>query len=382
MTGLLKDTLTERAAAADEPPLDLDAIIDAGNTRIRRRRTTTVAAVVAASALVLAGGVVTAKNLADPAPAPANGVPTFKERRPTFATGGQIHFGADVIKVGPDRINSFIQTDAGFVFTTGDGTVYFTAGRGNLKIGSGNKRQELTADDDGTVVGWVDAGAPVRQFVLYDVATGEELARTPTGNTAGEPPNADREPRIIAIDNNQAYLAALDGLHRWDIAKSADTMLKAGLRPNALLDVANDRLAYLVDDPGGPTTGIAVAAELGSTKVVVDGETDGNLSPDGKHFFAESGNETYLYATDGSGEIKLNSAGHGLMFLSTRLDNDRFSTVGMKTMDDENKTPLDLMTCSVKTASCTVTVPRFAPYPTDQGRLIGWQLPIGKAFTN
>jgi hypothetical protein len=265
MTGLLKDTLTERAAAVDEPPLDLDAIIRTGDTRIRRRRTTAIVAVAAASALVIAGGVVTAKNLADPDQPPASGVPSFKERRPTYATGGQIHFGADEIKVGPDRIVSFIQTDAGFVFATGNGTVYFTDGRGNVKIGAGNKRHELTADDDGTVVGWVDASAPVRQFVLYDVAVGQELARTPTGNEAGLPPNADREPRIIAIDNNQAYLAALDGVHRWDIGRAEDTVLKAGLRPNALVDVASGRLAYTVDDPDGSTSGIAVAPTLGST---------------------------------------------------------------------------------------------------------------------
>ena len=382
MTGLLKDTLTERAAAVAEPPLDLDAIIRTGNTRIRRRRTLTITAVVAASALVLAGGVVTAKNLADPEPGPAGGVPSFKERRPTFATGGQIHFGADVIKVGPDRISSFVQTDAGFAFSTSDGTVYFTAGRGNLKIGGGNKRQELAADDDGTVVGWVDASAPVRQFVLYDVASGEELARTPTGNQAGQPPNPDREPRIIAIDNNQAYLAALDGLHRWDIARSTDTLLAAGLSPRTLVDVANGQLAYTVKDPqGGSITGIAVAPKLGSSQVIA-GETDGNLSPDGKHFFAESGNETYLFATDGSGEIKLNGAAHGLMFLSAWLDNDRFTTVGMKTMDDEDRTPLDLMACSVKTATCTVAVPRFAPYPPDHGIPIGWQAPTGQAFDN
>jgi hypothetical protein len=69
------------------------------------------------------------------------------------------------------------------------------------------------------------------------------------------------------------------------------------------------------------------------------------------------------------------------LILSTWLDNDRFTTVGMKTMDDEDRTPLDLLTCSVKTASCTVAVPRFAPYPPDNGGPIGWQLPIGVAFT-
>jgi hypothetical protein len=378
MTGLLKDTLTERATSVEEPPLDLDAIIRTGDTRIRRRRTTAIVAVAAASALVIAGGVVTAKNLA--AQEPASGVPTFKERRPTYATGDTIHFGTDVIKVGPDKIASFIQTDAGFVFTAANGTVYFTDGRGSLRIGGGDRRLELTADDDGTVVGWVDETAPVREFVLYDVAAGRELARTPTGNEAGLPPSADREPRIIAIDNDQAYLAALDGVHRWDIRRAEDTVLKAGLRPNALVDVANGRLAYLVDSPGGSTAGIAVAPALGSTKVAI-GETDGKLSPDGEHFFAESGNETYLYPTAGGGEIKLNSAGHGLLILSTWLDDDHFTTVGMKTMDDEDRTPLDLMTCSVKAASCTVTVPRFAPYPPDNGVPTGWQLPIGKAFT-
>jgi hypothetical protein len=367
MTGLLKDTLTERAAAAAEPPLDLEAIIATGNTRIRRRRATVVAAIAVVSALVVGGGVLTAKNLIGADEPPVSGVPTFKDRRPTFATGDKIHYGNDIIKVGPEKISSFIQIDIGFVYVTRGGVVYFTDGSGNgrsdAKIGTGSSGR-VTADDSGTLVGWVDErGAAPDQFVLYDVATRHEIARTSTGNEK-PPTDGNRSTDVLAIDNDVAYFGALDGIHRWDVADGKDTMVKAGALPSELSDAANGRLAYPVVQGGGAVEGIAVDRTLGSRKVVAADDTDANLSPDGAYLFTESGDTSHLFRSDGSGEIKLKS-GYALLVQGVWLDNDRIIALGIKSLDNPEKNPLDLVICSAKTATCTPAVKAFAPYPPE-----------------
>jgi hypothetical protein len=329
--------------------------------------------------LILAGGVVTARHLADPAQ-PAGGVPTFKERRPTYSTGDKIHYGRDVIKVGPEKISSFVQVDTGFVYATKSGAVYFTDGSGDgrsdAKIGTGSSG-DLAADDSGTLVGWVDErGTATDEFVLYDVATRHEVARTSTGN---EKPPAEPGliPTVIAIDNDTAYFAANDGLRSWDISDGKSTLLKAAALPSELSDAANGQLAYPVIQTGGAIEGLAVARTLGSHKVIRPGATDSaNLSPDAAHVFTESTDSSQLFRSDGSGEIKLKSE-HALLVQAVWLDNDRFVTLGIKTLESPEKNPLDLVTCSVRTATCTTAVKAFSPYPPDDGNPPPFQIPTG-----
>ncbi|WP_112238919.1 hypothetical protein [Kribbella monticola] len=379
MTGLLKETLTERAGAVQEPHLDLDAIIGTGNRRIRRRRSTAIAAVAIASALILAGGVVTARHLADSAQ-PAGGVPTFKERRPTYSTGDKIHYGRDIIKVGPEKISSFVQIDTGFVYAADSGAVYFTDGSGDgrsdAKLGTGSSG-DLAADDSGTLVGWVDDNGPATdEFVLYDVGTRHEIARTTLGNEK-KPVEEGLIPQVLAIDNDMAYFAANDGLRSWDIGDGKGTLLKAGALPSELSDAANGKLAYPVIQPGGAIEGIGVARTLGPRNVIVPGAIDSaNLSPDAAHVFTESTDTSRLFRSDGSGEIKLKSD-HALLVQAVWLDNDRFVTLGIKTLESPEKNPLDLVTCSVRTATCTTAVKAFSPYPPDDGNPPPFQIPTG-----
>jgi hypothetical protein len=353
MTGLLKDTFTERATAGETPPLDLDSIIQSGNQRIRRRRTTAVLSIAVASALILAGGIAVAQNIT--ADAPTSGVPAFMQKRPTYADGNEIHYGANTIKVS-EKVDSLIQTDVAFVYSDKAGSVFATDGRTETKIGEGNKRRELRADDNGTVVGWVDARDDIRQFVLYDVAQRRELARTPVGNQAGPPANDDREPRIVAIDNGQAYFAALDGLHQWDIDSGRETLVLKNLRANFLYDVSNGLLAYDLSTPDGGSIGTAISPSFGSKQVRAHGPTD--LSPDGKFAHSE-GTGSYMVTNSSTGDEISFGTDYDMLALSVWLDDTTFTTIGA--MEDGNPRPMDLLTCSVTTRSCTVAVPKVSP---------------------
>src|SRR2546423_11633595 len=107
MNALLRDTLAERAAGIEPPPLDLDGIVAAGNHRAGRRRTLGIlgGAVATAAVAVSGASVIRPRNeqpqLASPGP--------FTQRRATFAVGNKIHYGTEVISVAPHTVTAFVQ---------------------------------------------------------------------------------------------------------------------------------------------------------------------------------------------------------------------------------------------------------------------------------
>ena len=137
MNDLLRETLTEHANSAEPPPLDLDAIVAAGNHRRSRRRALTI---FGGTAVTLTGGglavAATRRDKVPPAP--------FAERRVTYALGNEIHYGDDIISVAPHRVTAFVQTDAGFVFLNTDNTIHVADRNGVRNLGKGT--WELTAD--------------------------------------------------------------------------------------------------------------------------------------------------------------------------------------------------------------------------------------------
>ncbi|MBA2559773.1 MAG: hypothetical protein H0V07_07770, partial [Propionibacteriales bacterium] len=129
MSGPLKDLLAERARAAEPPRLDVGAVIESGNARLRRRRialgTGTAGAVLA---VMWAGSLVsTSETESDPGrlqPAAA----AFADRQVTYALGSTIHYGDQRMDVAPYEVSTFVQTDSGFVFTDKAGEVVVTDG--------------------------------------------------------------------------------------------------------------------------------------------------------------------------------------------------------------------------------------------------------------
>jgi len=239
MNNLLKETLAERAAGAEPPPLDLDAIVAAGNRQISRRRAIGVlgGAVAAAAAVI---GTATVVRPRESQPQPAQPAP-FGERRVTYALGSTIHYGDEILSVAPLRITTFVQTDAGFVFLDEGNNVHVADRSGTRKLGTAN--WELTADFRGNLVGWVDGLNIPQESVVYDVAAGRELVRTAVGNKL--PPTVDLaySPRIIAIDGGTAYFDTAHGAYRWDLQTNRGESL-AGARMNTVRAVAAGQIVF------------------------------------------------------------------------------------------------------------------------------------------
>ncbi|MEU8225231.1 hypothetical protein [Kribbella sp. NPDC048915] len=239
MNDLLKDTLAERAAGAEPPPLDLDALVAAGNRRISRRRAIgALGGAVAAAAVTI--GTATVVRPRESQPQPAKPAP-FAQRRATYALGSTIHYGDEVLSVAPHKITAFVQTDAGFVFLDASNNIHVADRSGTRSLGKNS--WELTADFHGTLVGWVEGFNDHNESVVYDVAAGRELVRTAVGNKV--PPNVSLvfRSRIIAIDGGTAYFDTVDGPYRWDIRANRGELL-AKVPTNTVRAVAAGQIVF------------------------------------------------------------------------------------------------------------------------------------------
>ncbi|RZT16936.1 hypothetical protein EV649_4471 [Kribbella sp. VKM Ac-2569] len=239
MNDLLRDTLAERAAGTEPPPLDLDGIIAAGNHRAARRRTLGIlGGAVATAAVAVSGASVLRPRNEQPQPAWPG---PFTQRRATFALGNEIHYGSEVISVAPHTVTAFVQTDAGFVFLNAENAIHVADRSGVRSLGKSAWR--LTADHRGDLVGWVETHNDQGESIVYDVAAGRELVRTPIGNKIPKYASIAHGPEIVAIDGNTAYFGTLDGLYRWDIRTNRGEFV-AKVSPVAVRTVTAGQMVY------------------------------------------------------------------------------------------------------------------------------------------
>lgn len=145
-------------------------------------------------------------------------------------------------------------------------------------------------------------------------------------------------------------------MHRWDIDSSQDTLLAKGERPNLLYDVSNGLLAYDIATPDGGSSGTAISKTLGSRDSKAFGPTD--LSPAGTYAYSE-GTGTFMATNATTGDEIPFTTDYDMLALSSWLDDTTFTTIGA--MEEGSTKPLDLLTCSITTKTCTITAPAFAP---------------------
>lgn len=382
MNDLLRDTLAERAAATEPPPLDLDGIIAAGNHRAARRRTLGILGGAAATAAVIAGGA-TVLRPRNEQPQPARPGP-FSQRRATFALGNKIHYGSDVISVAPHTVTAFVQTDAGFVFLNADNAIHVADRSGVRSLGKGARR--LTADHRGNLVGWVEMLNDHCESVVYDVAARRELVRTPIGNKIPKYASLAYGPGIIALDGNTAYFGTLDGLYRWDVRANRGEFL-AKVSPVAVRTVTAGQIVYAQPlDQREPAVNLAIAPTVSATAPARFSGQQAFLSPAAKYLFTElddalvviepgwAGPALYEVAT--ARRIELPYA-YDNLFFGQWLDDDRFVAAGKRRFSKTAET--DLLVVTAATGAVQVVVPNFAQltFRTTPPRIAPFALPTG-----
>ena len=365
MTKLLQDILHERAASAPGPQVDVEAIVGAGESRVRRGRLTTglaaaaVAAVVAGSSFVLPG--LLAHDQEPPATA---GTPSpFAERRAGYAMHGVIHWGDQTFTVGTD-VDSYVQTDDGFVVANRRGAIFLFDGNDTRRIGRTTNRT-VRGDDTGSLVAWVDRnedGQP--QYVVYDTHTMKEVVRVDDEVTGPARPGYEDEggALVYAVDDGSVYWRAGDVIVRYVVATGdahvvtpwvAGTDSTAGPQLVDVVDVAAGRLAYRVDQQDGQG-GFYVGDEVGEQATRLASGRSGYLSPDGRYVGVEDDDVMAVYDTGTGAAVTLAGlAGYPFTVVSGWVDADTAMVFAIKDLDADPYV-FDMLQCDVPSGACQV----------------------------
>lgn len=379
MTGLLKETLREQAEGQTTPRFDVDAIAAAGDRRARHRRAavgSVAVAAVALTAFTVPRLLDTAGTTGADAPVAGQGreaAAAFVERRPTYAVDGVIHYGRTQIDVGRP-IESFVQTDDGFVLTTKNGDVWLADGSGTVRVGhSGNSR--LRADDTGSLVAWVDSaddGHP--QYVVFDTSSRKEAARV-DDNAAGpsrEP--EDRGAEVFAVDDGAAYWRAMDGLVRYDVAGGTSKVLQRDTL-GSIVDAADGHFAHKVWEADGGSSGIRVSTDLEHpAPPLPSGYDNAILSPSARYISGDDGDETTVYDVVTRAVVTPSIEGYAFAGAYAWLDDSTLTMIGIKRLGGIQ--PIDILECTVPKGSCTVAADDVATY--DESGPVPLALPIGQ----
>ncbi len=379
MTGTLKDLMTERADAASPPRVDFDAIIRTGDSRVRRRRVAAGVATAAVAAVVAVGVPVVVDHSSSQPNGPVQpAAGKYVDPQTTYAIGSVFHYGDQLVDVSPHKVATFVQTDDGFVFTDASGAIFFTSGGEAEQIGFSGQPygRQLAADDSGSYVGWVDTSArPAAEFVVYDTSSRSELVRTSEGNLTADERTAEFDlPMIGAIDGESAYWHSSAGITAWGLRSDTGQLLAPDANYQWLQDVAAGQLAKMSGDgqqTSGDRQGVVVSADPAAFAPVFDGWF-ANLSPNAESLYTDAADEVKVFDVQTGDDRTPDHAGYPFIALSQWLDEDRFVAVGIKAGNQESD-PLDLLTCSISSEECTVTVPEV-------GRVNDLTLPIGEGL--
>ena len=365
MTKILQDLLHERAASAPGPQLDVEALIGSGESRVRRGRLTTglaaaaVAAVVSGSSFVLPG-----QLMHDQEPPATSGTPSpFAERRAGYAMHGVIHWGDRTFTVGTD-VDSYVQTDDGFVVADKRGDVFLFDGTDAQRIGHTTNRT-LRADDSGSLVAWVDRnedGQP--QYAVFDTRAMKEIARVDDEVAGPARPGYENEGGafVYAVDDGSVYWRAGDGIVRYVVA-TGDTHVVTqwveGTDPTAgpqvvdVVDVAAGCLAYRVDHQDGQG-GFYVGDQVGEQATRLASGRNGYLSPDGRYVGVEDDDVMAVYDTGTGAPVTLAGLdGYPFTVVSGWVDADTAMVFAIKDLDADPYV-FDMLECDVPSGACGV----------------------------
>jgi len=293
MTDLLKDTFTTQAAGSEPPPLDLDAIVAAGNHRLRRRRAGVVlGTALAVVAVVAIGLTVIRPHAAEPAAQPH----AFTERRPTYAVGGTIHYGATTIETGTKKVDRLVLSDAGILFTV--------QGSQKLRLADGRRIRTLGSDLDpasrvvasGELAGWEERTSDGYRTLVKNLRTGATVF---TLDHVGElsVPTADRPAvgRLVGLDGEYAFLDLQPDLYQVDLQRGSEHSVSTPYARRQIITFGEGRLIWLAgNDPTvhssyigfSDTTGTGGSVQAFSGTVA---EITAAVAPKGRYVAVQAG---------------------------------------------------------------------------------------------
>lgn len=365
MTEKLRDLLHDRAADVDFPVPDLDVLVRAGERRARLRRAFVIGGSLAA--LAVAAAVVAAPLGTDDAatdPADGRAADALPVGVVSWVTGSVLHAGDMSADLG-ETIRAFVQTAMGYVVVDSEGHVTSVVEGSATEIGTvDSENPRLVADNDSTLVGWVDATDARPTFVVYDQDTTDIVLEDDSGTEAGMSNLAD--------DSDPAYFYAIDGAtaywrdQRGAVAVGIGSGEISVIDPDArngfdLIDVQDGVLAFYGDQ------GVEVGSSRGTARLLPQVmESSGVLSP-GATMYAPDAEEARVDGVDGT---SLPLAVPAEYFFSTVYEWTDDATVRVIALESEEASA-DILSCVVASGACELLVDGAGT----EGEL---QLPVGE----
>ncbi len=365
MTGALRTTMQTRADALDGFDLDLDAIVHAGDRRVRRRRNALVGGG-AALALVAGGtafGLHDRGTTAEPGPASDSAQPF------TYAVGSVIHSGTSRFDVGVP-VDSMVQTATGVVFADSQQRVYVEKDGSTHQVGRLSLAPtSLVVDDAGTTVAWVDGDR-------LEVYTGGGAPATSA--PVQQPAGGDAAVALKAISGNTVWFWDGRGTMAYDLGSGQERHVAGYPDRDNLQDVSAGRMLVQIQDGStGAGIGMSVldqASRGGSAPPQVPEVYSGDLSPDGTHWFTQDADQFAVFdsATASRQDPSYKSLGFVFAAPYQWLDDDTMAVLALPSGSTDHPL-ISLLTCHVSTDACVVTA-------SDIGDNTEVAIPVGQSL--
>lgn len=331
MTEKLKTLLHDQATLPDFTPVDLGAITEAGDRRVRRRGLAVLGGGLAVTVAV--GAAVTGAlggadegRAVDPAESP------YGTAQVVWAERDTIHYGERTIDVGRP-IESLVHTAAGFVFVSQDWVWSLTDARPEPVGDISASVPVLIADADGDRAGWVEGSGDTATLVVLDVRTGET---TRVGEAVDYP---------LAIDGGTAYWGGRRTMVATDLATLTDRVV--GAEPDDLPALAaEDRVLARADQSGVTVT------RPGADDLTVRAAGLPQLSPDARWLSVQLDLPSIFDARTGA-PVPIDVGERALGVVYAWLDADTALLVAARSEEDD--APVELLTCEVPDGTCAVS---------------------------
>lgn len=370
MNQTLRDAFARELDAAGRIDVDVAALVDRGETRLRHRRLVALAGGVAAVIVAATVGVLVGQsaNRGDgpvnhpPHPAPTRKI-VYAEHKEGIVPGHTVHFGDRVVETGDNHLHLDV-TDDGFLYTdhTRQGGVWFSDGDVPVRVdthvcgASPNSANFLTGAvmtaNSGSTAAWFDCTHPAHPtLVVFDTSSLHVVARQPLPPWL---PCARYACGLVDVTSDAVYLDWRGGPgpdYRLDVRANR---LRASTQQQYLEDLRNRPRGLVLGEDWQSGTPINRDGRLAAGDAALDFAAAGQrlvpvLSEDTDHHHATSAFNT---ATQRVLHLRLPAGYHetnASFRLFEWLDDDTVALIGGG--------GADILTCQLSTGRCVLAVP-------------------------
>ena len=362
MTEKLK-TLMDEAATLDFATPDLDAICRDGDRTARRHRLILGAAGVAAAAVGVAGIVLTTGG-DDPRsaiagdPAPLDAV--------TWTLGQTLHTAdGQTFDVGHD-VKAFVRTSVGYAFVDANDEVFSFINGEVEDVGTvSHPYPRLYADDEGSLIGWVDGTDDDRRFVVHDLADG-------TTETFGDPSGMEQRSEfdsftMYAIDGRTAYVRDSRGAIAYNLDTGNARVIED--RPMDWFDIKGVEDGVIAFQTGNTSSDNIAGTVLGTSptsgvELFPGWGGPAHFSPDGR-WVSLDGDDPAVYDARTGNPVAIDLGGRPFGTGYEWLGDDTLLFAASEKLVG----PLQILRCEIPSGTCTVVEEDLGMFDDIEGEL-------------